>query len=123
MYLNLSTGEVSRYESYSKLAVIGGINLRKDGIVDDFIDLVKLELPELHYTVDSETGDNTEFLLHVSREVGNIPEISIKHVNVYTRLILIDNTSVAVIINDSGYLQLRARSHYFLLSLLVGYEA
>lgn len=123
MYLNLSTGEVSRYESYSKLAVIGKINLHKDGIVDDFIDLVKLELPEIHYTVDSETGDNTEFLLHVSREIGNITGISIKHINAYTRLILIDNTSVAVIINDSGYLQLRVRSHYFLLSLLVEYEA
>ncbi len=123
MYLNISTGELSRYEDNCIIASIGGMNLYRDGIVDDFIKLVKEEILDFHYTVDSEAGNNTEFLLYVSREIESMEHTKIKNVNDYTRLIIINGYSEGVIINDAGYLQLRVNSHLLLTSLLVGYEA
>ena len=123
MYLNISTGELSRYEDNCIIASIGEMNLHKDGVVDDFIDLVSKKLLEVHYTIDSEAGDNTEFLLHVSKNIEAMEHTVVYTVNDYTRFITINGYSEGVIINDAGYLQLRVNSHLLLTSLLLGYEA
>lgn len=114
LYLNIKTGEIFNEEINTLSCRIctdpeeeeASIN---EEYLENFWDLVKDKLPSLHFIVESEEGDNLDFLTFITHWFNRDDRVK-QTQDAETRLLETRDFGNFILVNDSGFIQFRCPS-------------
>ena len=114
LYFDIKTGEIFGEEINTvSCRICANLEDEKTSINEDYLenfwDLVKDKLPSLHFIVESEEGDNLDFLTFITHWFNRDERVK-QTQDAETRLLETRDFGNFILVNDNGFVQFRCPS-------------